>query len=181
MNSVTNALPTKDEHTTYDYSVGAARVSAVGRKDYRIEYVSREERLATLARLMNNPCNEQLREAVHSSPRYMYKKAAIPQLKVTYLKNGGTIVDSVNALTRGKTIEYANKTVVKWGQEAEKVLSATSTGCLYWNVLHHFGSFADFPHKRTEEKEHVTPVLHPEDIRKWTKEEGLATPVDIGK
>ena len=48
-------------------------------------------------------------------------------------------------ISREKTIEFASKCIETWGREyAEKVLSASITGSLYFHVIYHFESFENF-------------------------------------
>lgn len=142
MNAPTNELPKQDPYTTYDYNVGADRITAVENKKYKIEYLDATVQALAFQRILENPFNEELRAAVLSGQVRMPRH--VPKLKVTYHKNDGETNNEVNALSREKTIEFARNAIVKWGNNAEKVLSATDTGALYWNVIHHFGNFNNF-------------------------------------
>jgi hypothetical protein len=97
-----------------------------------------------LQRILENPFNTQLQGALFCGQLQASRQVLMPKLKVTYHQNDDDIQCKVSALTKEKTIEFAKKALARWGSEAEKVLSATETGCLYWNVIHHFGSFNAF-------------------------------------
>ena len=48
----------------------------------------------------------------------------------------------VSFIRKDKTIEFAEKHIKKHGCEnAEKILSSTETGCLYFNIIYHFQTF----------------------------------------
>lgn len=96
------ALPTKDQYTTYDYDVGAKRMSD-----------AREGKLKFLERLPGN-----------------------------LLVTGPGLDKKLRLVPKDKTLKFATRSIYEWGREyAEKVLSATETGSLYFNILHHYGSY----------------------------------------
>lgn len=117
MISATIEFPLNDQYTTYDYDIGINRRLSVEKK--------------------NTPLNIWMK----LSNVYV---VLVPKLRITYHKNETVINDEVNAFTRQKTIEFANSAIMKWGNDAEKVLSASKTGALYWNIIHHFGDYSIF-------------------------------------
>jgi hypothetical protein len=135
-----NALPARDEYTAYDYEVGKDRLDAVANKKYEIKYLSREVQALAFERVLNNPHNVELRLAV-SNGQCNRGAALNPQLEITYWKNDKAIKKQVNALSLSKTQELTGTIVARWGNDAEKLLSASETGALYWNIIHHFGAF----------------------------------------
>lgn len=135
-------LPKQDQYTTYDYDIGASRVSAVDSNQYNIKYLNTDEQFASFVEILNNPLNSELREVFE---RGAIKRSSLyPKLQVTYKKNDSCEYDEVNALTKDKTREFAKKSFLQWGVNSEKVLSSSSSGALYWNIIHHFGDFNRF-------------------------------------
>lgn len=146
-----NTLPLKDQYTSYDYTLGAERLSAVENKQVQIEYLNETIQALAFQKILNNPFNDQLRFTVAGLPCQIAEQALRPKLKITYPGNAGDIKSEVNALSRKQTIEFSRLNVERWEDEAEKVLSATETGSLYWNILYHFGSFKSFLHHELNE------------------------------
>jgi hypothetical protein len=138
---MTVQLPAQDPFTSYDYALGESRRKITHNGNivfsfnetlipYSLASMNIEEKLNWL----------QLRRPTKINRRLVVVAA-------------GTFESSeVSLLTKCRTAHLAAIHLRKWGKQyGEIVLSSTETGSLYWNVIHHFRSFAnmytEFPDK----------------------------------
>ena len=125
-------LPTQDQWTTYDYDVGAKRIANAGEDKYHfLPFMDFE--CPGMPFIIN--FNDQL--------EYMKKHGGKVSSKLQVTGPEEFSAD-FKLISKQKTVEFATKSIEKWGREyAEKVLSATETGSLYYHVIHHFGSYEE--------------------------------------
>ncbi|MFQ5729269.1 MAG: F-box protein, partial [Waddliaceae bacterium] len=118
-------FPKEDVKTTYNYKVGKERMTLV--RQNRIEFKTniRTPRL----------------------PKYLwvYKRE---HLRVSDNKK---LLCKVHLIAAHRILQLARDSIDKWGEDgAEKVLSASETGLVYWNILYTFGSFEQLLRKIQE-------------------------------
>lgn len=111
----TDQLPIRDKYCTYNYTRGEERVTLAARD--RIKFI---------------------RYFAHDPRGYVNQNYLMCNLD-------NQVQSHVKLLPKDQTIQFALESIQKWGViDAEKVLSATPTGSLYFNILHHFGSYYHF-------------------------------------
>ena len=112
-------LPTKDKYTTYNYEVGKERMS-----------------------LAQNETNHFIPVTTYYCGRHISTRPLYSISRKLWVFIDKKPLVEINLLPEEKTIEFSQKSIAKWGKEyAEKVLSATETGALYWNIIYHFHSY----------------------------------------
>lgn len=125
-------LPTRDQHTTYDYEIGRKR-----RKMSKSGHIKFSEETFYSAPQSTLRFLEDFRAFEDSYPRLVKRKLVV--------YNETEQLSTVNLLSKDITKSFALKAIEKWGKDfASKVLSSTETGSLYWNIIHHYGSFKNF-------------------------------------
>jgi hypothetical protein len=113
-------LPKQDQFTTYDYELGDKRRAGVEHNGLHLE-VNQEA-------------------------------GRFPRLKghIDFSVLGNTELHSredldLACLGEKQVRDFGVRSLARWGKgDAEKVLSATSTGSLYFNIVFRYGSFAEF-------------------------------------
>ena len=135
-------FPEKDEFTFYDYRIGRERMRLVREGKLRFEsYV------------------------VLAPSHGLFFQSTMQTRQMTVVLNESYSVTKVNHVPKEKCLEFAEVCITKWGKEnSEKILSATKTGSLYWNIIHNFDSFDLFLDQRERQLERISTKRIREEV-----------------
>ncbi len=117
----------------HNYDLGEARRAAI--KDGKIQF--NEEKGQEFPWIIN--INQQI-EYIRT-----HRLELSPKLRVTYPSGRCGVL---RFITKEYTLEFAEKHILKHGREnAEKILSSTETGSLYFHIIYHYGTFDNLAKK----------------------------------
>jgi len=127
-------LPDKDQHTSYDYKLGERRRAAIGTLNLKV-CCTRDQPIVINGDL---PRIQEYTE-LHSKPHTPY---LVGTLYFEDTKEYEFV--HIRQLDMAHVLEFAQKSVDKYGViDAEKVLSSTDTGSLYYQMIHNFHDFGN--------------------------------------